>query len=149
MHLCDLDLRTEKISALPIMNSYLERLDISGLLSGRLEPSPHMLAHLCLMVLIRNMIMEREFVYGMAEWTARFVPSLFGFTPDQANRINDERIGRNLDMLCDSDRGFMLTDLAARMVKDFHINVGEIHNDAQLYHSLEIIRKLMDRKRGK
>ena len=85
----------------------------------------------------------------MAEWTARFVPSLFGFTPDQGNRINDERIGRNLDMLYDSDRCFMLTDLAARIEKDFHINVGEIHNDAQLYHSLETIRKLMDRKRGK
>ncbi|MCL4421000.1 MAG: hypothetical protein M1477_04860 [Candidatus Thermoplasmatota archaeon] len=38
----DLDLRTEKVSALPIINSYLERLDISGLLSGRMES-----AHIC------------------------------------------------------------------------------------------------------
>ena len=35
----DIDLMTEKVSALPIINSYLERLDISGLLSGRMESS--------------------------------------------------------------------------------------------------------------
>ena len=126
----DLDLRTEKVSALPIINSYLERLDISGLLSGRMESSSHMPAHSCLMVLIRNIIMEREPVYGIAEWTARFAPSLLFFTPDQAKRINDDRIGRNLDMLYDSDRGSMLTDLAVRIVKDFHINMDEFHNDS-------------------
>ena len=98
----DLDLRTEKVSALPIINSYLERLDISGLLSGRMESAPHMSTGSCLMVLLRNIIMEREPVYGIAEWTARFAPSLFGLPPDLAKRINDDRIGRSLDLLYDS-----------------------------------------------
>ena len=126
----DIDLRTEKVSALPIINSYLERLDISGLLSGRIDSSSHMPVHSCLMVLIRNIIMEREPVYGIAEWTARFAPSLLGFTPDQVKLINDDRIGRNLDMLYDSDRGSMLTDLAVRIVRGFHINMDEFHNDS-------------------
>ena len=126
----DIDLRTEKVSALPIINSYLERLDISGLLSGRIDSSSHMPVHSCLMVLIRNIIMEREPVYGIAEWTARFAPSLLGFTPYQVKLINDDRIGRNLDMLYDSDRGSMLTDLAVRIVRDFHINMDEFHNDS-------------------
>ncbi|MCL5989042.1 MAG: IS1634 family transposase [Candidatus Thermoplasmatota archaeon] len=126
----DLDLRTEKVSALPIINSYLERLDISGLLSGRMESSPHMSTGSCLMVLLRNIIMEREPVYGIAEWTARFAPSLFGLPPDLAKRINDDRIGRNLDVLYDSDRGSMLTDLVVRIVRDFHINMDEFHNDS-------------------
>ena len=126
----DVDLITEKVSAIPIINSYLERLDISGLLSGRIESTSHMPVHSCLMVLLRNIIMEREPVYGIAEWTARFAPSLLGFTPDQAGRINDDRIGRSLDMLYDSDRGSMLTDLAVRIVRGFHINMEEFHNDS-------------------
>jgi transposase len=126
----DIDLRTEKVSALPIINSYLGRLDISGLLSGRMESSPHMPTGSCLMVLLRNIIMEREPVYGIAEWTARFAPSLFGLLPDLAKRINDDRIGRSRDLLYDSDHGSMLTDLAVRIVRDFHINMDEFHNDS-------------------
>ena len=126
----DVDLITENVSAIPIINSYLEKLDISGLLSGRIESTSHMPVHSCLMVLLRNIIMEREPVYGIAEWTTRFAPSLLGFTPDQAKRINDDRIGRSLDMLYDSDRGSMLTDLAVRIVRDFHINMEEFHNDS-------------------
>jgi hypothetical protein len=126
----DIDLMTEKVSALPIINSYLERLDISGLMSGRMESSSHMPVHSCLMVLIRNIMMEREPVYGISEWTSRFAPSLLCFTPDQVNLINDDRIGRNLDMLYDSDRGSMLADLAVRIVRDFHINMDEFQNDS-------------------
>jgi len=92
----DVDLITENVSAIPIINSYLEKLDISGLLSGRIESTSHMPVHSCLMVLLRNIIMEREPVYGIAEWTTRFAPSLLGFTTDQAKRINDDRIGRSL-----------------------------------------------------
>jgi hypothetical protein len=84
----DIDLMTEKVSALPIINSYLERLYISGLLSGRMESSQHMPVQSCLMVLIRNIIMEREPVYGIAEWTSSFAPSLLGLTPDQVKLIN-------------------------------------------------------------
>jgi len=119
----DIDLRTEKVSALPIINSYLGRLDISGLLFGRIESYPHMPTGSCLMVLLRNIIMEREPVYGIAEWTARFAPSLFGQPPGLAKRINDDRIGRSRDLLYDSDHGSMLTDLAVRIVRDFHINM--------------------------
>ncbi len=84
----------------------------------------------CLMVLLRNIIMEIEPVYGIAEWIAQFAPSLFGLPPDLAKRINDDRIGRSLDLLYDSDRGSMLTDLVVRIVRDFHINMDEFHNDS-------------------
>ncbi|MCL4420999.1 MAG: hypothetical protein M1477_04855 [Candidatus Thermoplasmatota archaeon] len=74
--------------------------------------------------------MEIEPVYGIAEWIAQFAPSLFGLPPDLAKRINDDRIGRSLDLLYDSDRGSMLTDLVVRIVRDFHINMDEFHNDS-------------------
>ena len=126
----DLDLRTEKISALPIINSYLEKLGIAGMLSERIESSSRISTDSCLMVLVRNIILEREPVYGIAEWSSQFDPSLFGLSPDLAKRINDDRIGRSLDLLYDADRGSMLTELAVRSIRDFHIKMDEFHNDS-------------------
>lgn len=35
----------------------------------------------CITVFLRNIIMEREPVHAIAEWTAKFAPSLFGLPP--------------------------------------------------------------------
>ena len=126
----DLDIRTEKVSALPVINSYLERLDVSGILSGRIESSSHVPTDSCLMVLLRNIILEREPVYGIAEWTGQYNPALLGLSPAMAKRITDDRIGSALDLLYDSDRGSMLTELAVRCIRDFHIKTDEFHNDS-------------------
>lgn len=126
----DIDLRTEKISALPIVNSYMERIGVLAILSGRIEQSPHVSTEACLMLLLRNIMLEREPVYGIAEWTGQFVPSLLGLSPDMVKKINDDRIGRSLDLLYDADRGSMLTELAVRSIKEFHIKMDEFHNDS-------------------
>jgi transposase len=126
----DLDLITEKISGLPIVNAYIERLGISGILSGRVESSPHVPTDSCLLVLIRNILLEREPAYGMAEWTVQFNPALLGLSPAMAMQINDDRIGRSLDLLYDADRGSMLTEIAVRSIRDFHIKMDEFHNDS-------------------
>jgi len=125
-----LDLRTGKISSLPIVNSYLEKCGIAGMLSERMESSNHIPTYSCLMVLLRNLILEREPVYGIAEWSKQFEPSMIGLLPDLVNRINDDRIGRSLDLLYDSDRGSILTELVVRIVRDFHISMEEFHNDS-------------------
>jgi len=96
----------------------------------RMESSNHIPTYSCLMVLLRNLILEREPVYGIAEWSKQFEPSMIGLLPDLVNRINDDRIGRSLDLLYDSDRGSILTELVVRIVRDFHISMEEFHNDS-------------------
>ena len=126
----DLDIRTERISALPVINAYIERLGISGILSERIQSSSHVQTDSCLMVLLANIILGREPAYGIAEWTAQFVPSLLGLSPDMTRRINDDRVGRSLNLLYDADRGSMLTELAVTSIRVFHIKMDEFHNDS-------------------
>ena len=50
----DLDLQTEKISAIPIINHYLKRMGIEDLISGRIDGGGQVTHSKCLMILLRN-----------------------------------------------------------------------------------------------
>ena len=63
----DLDLQTEKISAIPIINRYLKRMGIEDLISGRIDGGGQVTHSKCLMILLRNIILEREPVYGIGK----------------------------------------------------------------------------------
>lgn len=124
----DLDLRTEKISALPIVNRYLERLGIEKMFLNRMESGGFIPVQISLMVLLRNIILEREPVYGIGRWVTLYNESMLGLSRDQAMHLNDDRIGRSLDQLYDSDRGSMLTDIVVRAIHEFGIGMDEFHS---------------------
>jgi hypothetical protein len=50
-------------------------------------------------VLVRNLCLEREPLYGLAAWAAGFQPLLVGLAPGEAALLNDDRVGRALDGL--------------------------------------------------
>lgn len=126
----DLDLRTEKISALPIVNRYLERLGIGKMFLDRMESGGSIPVQTSLLVLLRNIILEREPVYGIGRWVTLYSESMLGLSTDQVPHMNDDRIGRSLDQLYDSDRGSMLTDIVVRSIHGFGIAMDEFHNDS-------------------
>ena len=122
---------TEKIGALPVLGRYIERLHVDSMLSkhiptGRSSIPPAQ----CISLLVRNIIMEREPMYGIAEWSSAYMPSLLGVTYEQRASLNDDRIGRALDALYDADRGTMLTELVVGAIREFGIGMDEFHNDS-------------------
>jgi transposase len=122
---------TEKIGPLPVLGRYIERLHIDSMLSkhipaGRSSIPPAQ----CISLLVRNIIMEREPMYGIAEWSSAYMPSLLGVTYEQRASLNDDRIGRALDALYDADRGTMLTELVVGAIREFGIRMDEFHNDS-------------------
>ena len=72
------ELRTRSIYAIPIINRYMQRIGIWDILSSRMGGTGIVPNAFCLLILLRNILTEREPVYGM---------------------------GRTLDMLFDADRG--------------------------------------------
>lgn len=50
-------------------------------------------------VLICNLCVAREPLYGLAGWAGRHDPALLGLTEGQAGLLNDDRVGRALDEL--------------------------------------------------
>ena len=54
-------------------------------------------------LLLKNVLLCREPLYGVGEWAARYAPEALGFADTQLPSLNDDRVGRCLDRLFRSD----------------------------------------------
>ncbi len=83
-------------------------------------------------MLLRNLILnERRPLYTQAEWAARVEPALLGLRADaQPVVLNDDRVGRALDLLFQADRASLMTELVLRTIREFHIDLDQLHNDS-------------------
>lgn len=126
-------LQSKTVGALPVVNHFLEQLDIEQLLEQYLEePDPRcsIAPQKVLMLLVRNLIIHRHPLYGVGAWAASMLPELIGFSDSELDQLNDDRIGRALDRLFDADRLALLTELVLHMLQSFEVDVQELHNDS-------------------
>jgi transposase len=126
-----LALQTRWVGGLPLVNHILQRLKVDQLLSCTL-PSTGQLSHAAALgVLLRNIVLnDRQPLYTHAEWAARAEPSLIGLEEGQAALLNDDRVARALDRLFDADRAALLTELVVGAIKEFTIDLDQLHNDS-------------------
>jgi len=127
------DLTYRFVGALPLVNRFLARLRIASLFERQLpppDPRRKIPAAQVLMTLIRNLVVCRVPLYSMAEWARLMLPQALGLSASQADGLNDDRIGRALDDLFDCDRRVLLTDFALNLIREFRINLQELHNDS-------------------
>src|SRR5665648_1176651 len=90
-------LRSERLGALPIVDRYLGRIGVRRLLERHLPPGDGrtgLPAATVIGVLVRNLCVAREPLYGLADWAARFDPGLLGLGAGEAALLNDDRVGR-------------------------------------------------------
>jgi len=83
-----------------------------------------------LVILVRNLLLSREPLYGIGEWAARHAPHLLGLSVAEVQRLNDDRMGRALDRLFLADVPSLVLALATRVVREFGVSVDELHNDS-------------------
>ena len=124
------ELQSRWIYAIPIINRYIHKIGLPDILSSRMGGGGIVPHTSCLLILLRNILTEREPVYGIGKWTSSIEPSLLGVSRDQEAHINDDRIGRSLDLLFDADRGSMLVEIVKGVVEKFGISMDEFHNDS-------------------
>ena len=123
-------LDSKSIAALPIVNHFLARLQLSDLFATYLpppDPRTRLDPVVTLGAFLRCLIITRTPLYSVAEWAAPFHPLLLGCRPEQ---LNDDRIGRSLDRLFDADRCALLTAFVLHMIETFAISPQELHNDS-------------------
>jgi transposase len=82
------------------------------------------------MILLKNLLISREPLYGIGEWAARYAPEGLGLTPTQLPSLNDDRVGRCLDRLFDADIPSLTLAVVAHAVREFAVNLDELHNDS-------------------
>jgi transposase len=122
-----------RIAALPVLDHVLRRLRLEDFLREHLarEDGRSRVSNATgLMVLVKNLLIAREPLYGVGEWAARHEPELLGLTPAQLPSLNDDRAGRCLDRLFDADIPSLTLAVVAHAVREFGVELDELHNDS-------------------
>jgi transposase len=126
-------LKSWSVGALPIVNSILQRLRLEEFLRDGLPAEDRRVkvpAASALLVLLRNLLLSREPLYGIGEWAAGHAPDLLGLTPEQVAALNDDRVGRSLDRLFDAEVASLALTVVAHAVRQFDVSLDELHNDS-------------------
>ena len=122
-----------KSGALPLVNALLERMRLAEILAEHLPPDDPRteLPTVCaLLVLVRNVLLSRQPVYGVAEWAAGFAPDLLDLWPEEVALLHDDRLGRCLDRLFDSVGPELILAVVRHVVGEFAVSLDELHNDS-------------------
>jgi transposase len=127
------DLAFASVGALPIVNHFLDRLRLAEFLRAFLpQPDPRRKLDpaVALGVLVRNLLLSREPLYGVGDWASRFEPSLLGLSEDEVEHLNDDGVGNALNDLFDADRPSLVLALVVRAVREFGLRLDRFHNDS-------------------
>lgn len=126
-------LESLEVGAAPLVRHFLQRLQLPQLLDRYLRAlpgrRPALTCSVTLGVLLTNLLLARQPLYAIPQWAARRVPEHLGLSPDQLGSLDDDRIGRALDHLQKADRASLLTALVMHAVREFDIDLSEMHQD--------------------
>jgi transposase len=128
-----LELHSYRVGLLPILNRILERLRIEEFFRDYLPPQDRrcrIAPAIGLLVLLKNLLLSREPLYGVGEWAARHVPDLLGISERQIASLNDDRVGRCLDRLFQNDYGSLALTVATHAISEFGVGLDQLHNDS-------------------
>lgn len=126
-------LHSYTVGAAPIINGLLERMKLTEFLQDHLPPDgpgTRLPTRRGLLVLLRNFLFSREPIYGVGEWADRYPPELVGLTQSQRNYLNDDRLGRCLDRLFESNHADLVLATVRHVIKEFSLRLEELHNDS-------------------
>ncbi len=122
-----------RIGALPIIDGILERMRLDKFLRSflpRADRRCRIAPATGIGLLLKNVLLSREPLYGVGEWAARYDPIAHGFSDSQLPSLNDDRIGRCLDRLFRSDVTSLVLALATHVIREFQVDIDELHNDS-------------------
>jgi transposase len=145
------ELSSQALGALPIVSRFLDRLGLEATLERHLPDGDVrvlMPAARTIRVLVLNLCLEREPLYGIGEWAGRFDPGALGLEPEEVGLLCDDRVGRALDQLFDCDRASLLTELVLSAIREFRVDCSQLHNDSTSITLYGEYRSADGRERG-
>jgi transposase len=126
-------LDTEVLGALPVLNHFLGRIGLAERLDRHLPNDDRRLRlapGAVIGVVVRNLAVGHRPLYALGEWAAPYDPAVVGLGPGDADALNDDRVGRMLDRLFDVDRASLITDVVLGVIREFDLDVSQLHNDS-------------------
>lgn len=132
-HQGPVDIRTYNVGALPLINHILERMGLEEVLIECLPPDDKrckLPTASALLVMVRNVLMSREPIYGVGEWAAGFAPDLLNLWPEELALLCDDRIGRKLQWFFEKFMPSLAVALVRRVEVAFKLTLEQLHNDS-------------------
>jgi hypothetical protein len=129
----EFELASEILGPLPVVNHFLDRIGLAGRLERHLPNDDRRLRLAPATVIglvVRNLVLGHRPVYALGEWAAAYDPGLLGLGAGEAEALNDDRVGRMLDRLFDADRASLITEVVLGVIRHFHLDVSQLHNDS-------------------
>jgi transposase len=126
-------LHTERLGPLPLVNHFLARLDLAGVLARHVPTNDRRVAMPYadgLGILLRSIVVEREPIYRQGETVRTFAAGLYGLGTDAEMHVSDDQLGRALDHLFDADRAALLTEIVVAVGQRFGVRFAQLHNDS-------------------
>lgn len=118
----NLQLQNVRVGCLPIIDRFLDQMGLHQELVLVLKNRSYADAVITVM---KNILVDREALYAIEEWVNSHKPAL----GKELSPINDDRIGRALDRLHESDRATMQTRIVLKVMKAFSLKMERIHSD--------------------
>lgn len=115
----------------PLIKYYMDQLSLHKLFDKYMPKSTKMLMAPAdiLTMMVFNIINAPNPLYKVSEWAADYLDGI-GEQPQEAEKYNDDCLGRNLDRLYQCDRNALMIELTANAIKAHHLETGIIHNDS-------------------
>ena len=126
-------LKSFRLGALPILDRIIRRLRLDDFLREYLPPEDarqKIATSTGLLLLLKNLLVSREPMYGVGQWASRHPAEWFALTPAQLPHWNDDRVGRCLDRLFDANVPSLTLAVATHAVAEFNVALDELHNDS-------------------
>src|SRR5437016_672136 len=109
------------LGALPILDDVIERI---GLLDHLTEAMGQARYSEAILLLLKNILVERQALYAIREWSAQYDPALV-----YGGDYGDDVLARALDRLFQTDRASLLTRVVLSSVKAYAVDLSQIHQD--------------------
>ncbi|UCE47648.1 MAG: IS1634 family transposase [Phycisphaerales bacterium] len=125
-------LSSSTVGALPILNRIIQRMKLEEFLRGYLpreDGRTRLSTARGILVLVKNILISRQPIYGVGEWAARYAPDLLGLAAAEVGLLNDDRMGRCLEKLFDCEHGSLVLALVVHVVDEFQVALDALHND--------------------
>ncbi len=122
MQLNSLNLRSQKVGPLPVIQHTLDTLQVGEILAKARPLKAYVPA---IELLIKSLLVQPNAIYRVRQWSQLYSPHWVG-----PGTIGDDAIGRALDRLFEADRASLLTSLALSAINHFDLDISRVHNDS-------------------
>jgi transposase len=129
----DKTLRSYTVGAAPIIQQFLRRMNLAEILQRHLpveDGRTKVPTATGLLLLVHNVLISREPIYGVADWASGYAPDLLGLSEQQLAALNDDRLGRCLGGLFARLGPELILDVVRHVVREFQLSLDELHNDS-------------------